>query len=100
LDKDKYYTNFDSNGISSFAFPIISKLNNIEKLKEKLTSIGIENRPFIAGNLFKQPYLANTNMYIDFDTADLIHSNGMYLGNNQFITNDMIDVGLEVLNNI
>jgi len=100
LDKEKYYTKFESDGISSFAFPIILKSNNIELIKQKLTSAGIENRPFIAGNLFKQPYMANTNMFIDFDIADLIHKNGMYLGNNQFITTDMIDIGLEILNNI
>jgi CDP-6-deoxy-D-xylo-4-hexulose-3-dehydrase len=100
LNKNKYYTDFDSNGISSFAFPIISRLNNIEKIKDKLTSIGVENRPFIAGNLFKQPYLKSLNMYQNFNNADLIHSNGMYLGNNQFITTEIIDKGLEVLNNI
>ena len=100
LDKSKYYTDFNSSGISSFAFPIISKTNNIEDIKNKLTKIGIENRPFIAGNLFRQPYLSGVNMFKNFDTADLIHSNGMYLGNNQFITTDMINKGLEVLNNI
>jgi CDP-6-deoxy-D-xylo-4-hexulose-3-dehydrase len=100
LNKNKYYTDFNSNGISSFAFPIISRSNNIEKIKAKLTSIGVENRPFIAGNLFKQPYLKSLNMYQNFNNADLIHSNGMYLGNNQFITTEIIDKGLEVLNNI
>jgi CDP-6-deoxy-D-xylo-4-hexulose-3-dehydrase len=100
LDKNKYYTNFQSDGISSFAFPIILKSDNIELVKHRLTVAGIENRPFIAGNLFKQPYMSNTNMFVDFDTADLMHKNGMYLGNNQFITTDMIDVGLEILNNI
>lgn len=100
LNKNKYYTDFDSNGISSFAFPIISRSNNIEKIKDKLTSIGVENRPFIAGNLSKQPYLKSLNMYQNFNNADLIHSNGMYLGNNQFITTEIIDRGLEILNNI
>ena len=99
LDKSKYYTEFNSNGISSFAFPIVSKTNNIEKLKDRLTSIGIENRPFIAGNLFRQPYLKSLNMYQNFNNADLIHSNGMYLGNNQYITAEMINKGLEILNN-
>lgn len=100
LDKSKYLIEFNSSGISSFAFPVISKSNNIESIKKHLTNIGIENRPFIAGNMFRQPYLKNTNMFVNFDNADLIHTNGMYLGNNQFITKEMIDRGLEVLNNI
>ena len=100
LDKSKYYTEFNSNGISSFAFPIISKTNNIQKIKDRMSSIGIENRPFIAGNLSKQPYLKSVNMYKKFDNSNFIHSNGMYLGNNQYINAEMINKGLEILNNI
>jgi len=98
LDPTKYYTSFITEGLSSFAFPIISKNQNIEKLKEKLTAVGIENRPFIAGNLSKQIYMNKVNMYRDFPNSDLIHTSGMYLGNNQFITNEMMDVGLDILN--
>lgn len=100
LDKNKYYFDFNSDGISSFAFPVILKTNKVEELKNKLTDIGVENRPFIAGNLSKQPYLKSVNMYQNFKNADIIHSNGMYLGNNQFITTEMIQKALEVLNNI
>ncbi len=82
------------------AFPIISKTNNIQKIKDRMTSFGIENRPFIAGNLSKQPYLKSMNMHQDFNNADLIHLNGMYLGNNQFISTEMINKGVEILNNI
>lgn len=98
LDSKKYYTSFNSSGISSFAFPIISKSQDITQLKQNLTDAGIENRPFIAGNLFKQPYMKKQNMYQDFPNSDLIHDNGMYLGNNQFITTHMMDVALNVLN--
>ena len=99
LDNTKYETNFDSNGISSFAMPIISKTNNSELLKQKLTSREIENRPFIAGNLFKQPYLKSVNMFSGFPNADKIHNNGLYVGNNQFVDYTMIDVLLDTLNN-
>ena len=99
LNKDDYYTNFDSNGISSFAFPIISKKKNIQELKEKLTNSGIENRPFIAGNLFRQSYLSGLNMFVDFPNSDILHFNGMYLGNNQFIDSNIIEKGLAILNN-
>jgi CDP-6-deoxy-D-xylo-4-hexulose-3-dehydrase len=99
LDNTKYETNFDSNGISSFAMPIVSKTNNSELLKQKLTSREIENRPFIAGNLFKQPYLKSVNMFSGFPNADKIHNNGLYVGNNQFVDYTMIDVLLDTLNN-
>jgi CDP-6-deoxy-D-xylo-4-hexulose-3-dehydrase len=97
LNPEKYYTEFNSSGISSFAFPIISKTNNIESLKNRLTSAGVENRPFIAGNLARQPYF-KLNGSAEYINSDIIHSNGMYLGNNQFVTSDMIDVALEILN--
>lgn len=99
LDKTKYETAFDSNGISSFALPIISKNNNIKKLVTQLTDAGIENRPFIAGNLFNQPYLQKVNMYKNFPSADYIHNNGLYVGNNQFVEYNMIDKLLNILNN-
>jgi CDP-6-deoxy-D-xylo-4-hexulose-3-dehydrase len=100
LNPEKYYTQFDTEGTSSFAFPVITKQDNIKKLKIKLTDNGIENRPFIAGNLSKQPYLNNINMFRSFPNSDVLHFSGMYLGNNQFVTEKMIDVGLTILNEI
>jgi hypothetical protein len=47
-----------------------------KKIISKMTFIDIENRPFIAGNLFIQRYLKSLNMYQNFNNADLIHSNG------------------------
>lgn len=98
LNPEKYYTTFITEGMSSFAFPIISKTKNIETLKQRLTNSGIENRPFIAGNLANQPYMQKVNMYRNFLNSELIHQNGMYLGNNQFITKQMMDSALHILN--
>jgi CDP-6-deoxy-D-xylo-4-hexulose-3-dehydrase len=99
LDPNKYYTNFNSNGISSFAMPIITRKNNTKQLKQNLTEMGIENRPFIAGNLFNQPYLKKVNMFNNFKNADILHSDGMYVGNNQFVDYTMVSKLIDVLNN-
>lgn len=99
LDSFKYETNFNSNGISSFAMPIISKKDNIKELSAKLTDAGIENRPFIAGNLYNQPYMKKINMYNNFPNANCLHNNGLYVGNNQFIDYTMVDTLIQILNN-
>ena len=77
---------------SSFCFPFICR--NIE-IKNKLISIfkkyKIEYRPIVGGNLLKQPYL-NYKIECKKDNlnVDLIHNNGIYIGNSQFINdNDM-----------
>ena len=100
LDKNKYKVNFNQNGISSFALPIISNTNNTNIIKNLLAQNDIESRPFIAGNLFKQPYMKNVNMYINFSNADYLHSNGLYVGNNQFVEYTMIDKLVDLLNNV
>lgn len=99
LDSSKYETNFNSNGISSFAMPIISKKDNIKELSAKLTDAGIENRPFIAGNLYNQPYMKKVNMYNNFPNANRLHNSGLYVGNNQFVDHNMVLKLLDVLNN-
>jgi CDP-6-deoxy-D-xylo-4-hexulose-3-dehydrase len=72
-------------GMSSFVLPFLFK-NKI--LKNKFMSIlkknKIEFRPFIAGNLLKQPFLKNFNSKF-FLNSNFLHENALYIGNNQFI---------------
>ncbi len=85
---DKFYIpKFDST-CSSFCFPLICKdKKDAIKLKEMFDSNGIEHRPIISGNLLKQPFLSGYEICTDKQilNVEIIHDNGIYLGNNQFI---------------
>jgi len=76
-------------GNSCFCFPFICKTKEIKnKLISLLKKYKIEYRPIVGGNLLKQPYL---NYQIDSNigvlNADIIHENGVYIGNSQFVCN-------------
>lgn len=81
-------------GNSSFCFPLIAKNNIIkEKLLVKLREDSIEYRPVVGGNLLRQPYMqgykieCKTGPY----NADIVHENGIYIGNNQFVGKKELD---------
>lgn len=77
-------------GNSCFCFPFICKSQKIKAVLINLfNKYGIEYRPVVSGNLLRQPFLKNNPNVIsnfDFTVADLIHNNGVYIGNNQFVT--------------
>jgi CDP-6-deoxy-D-xylo-4-hexulose-3-dehydrase len=76
---------------SNFCFPFICKSKEIAKrMREVFDAEGIEHRPVVSGNLLKQPFLKeysldtkkkNTNI-------DIVHNQGVYIGNNHFVTVD------------
>lgn len=75
-------------GNSCFCLPFICKNKDIKhKLISLLEQNKIEYRPVVGGNLLKQPYL---NYQIDSNigilNADVIHENGIYIGNSQFVS--------------
>ena len=55
-----------------------------KKLENLLNKNGIESRPFIAGNLLKQPFLKKYNN-IGYPNSNFVDSNCFYIGNNQFV---------------
>ena len=76
---------------SSFVFPIICKNPELmKKLKIRFGDIGIENRPIVSGNLLRQPFLKNYKSG-KLPNADILNDNGVYVGNSQYVTTDMID---------
>ena len=89
-------------GNSCFCFPFICKTKQI---KQKLISLfdkySVEYRPIVGGNLLKQPYL---NYQIDSNVgilnADIIHENGVYIGNSQFVSNKNMKVLENILSEI
>ena len=89
-NKDNFYPIVYNEGNSCFCFPFICKTKEIKsKLISLLNEYKIEYRPVVGGNLLRQPYL---NVYgISGKTenlnVDIIHENGVYIGNNQFVSN-------------
>lgn len=85
-------------GISSFCLPLIFKKGNLRsKLQKFLYNSGIETRPVISGNLLKQPFLKHYAHLDKFTNADLIHTNGFYIGNNQFVDSKRLQYLKELL---
>lgn len=74
---------------SSYAFPLLPKDKELaDRLKENLQKAGIETRPIVSGNLLRQPFLKGYVMEGGADRPsyiNLIHDNGVYVGNNHFI---------------
>jgi CDP-6-deoxy-D-xylo-4-hexulose-3-dehydrase len=95
----KVYVPIASEKISSFCLPLVFKhKDNMIKFKKLCLENNVEYRPIISGNLLEQPYLKNykiTTSKTNLD-VDIIHQNGLYLGNNQFVGNNEI----ALLNNL
>lgn len=82
---------------SSFVFPIVCKSPDLmKKIKAAFHVRGIENRPIVAGNLLRQPFLKNCAK-VKLTNADILNDNGVYVGNNQFVTLDMIETLIDIV---
>jgi CDP-6-deoxy-D-xylo-4-hexulose-3-dehydrase len=83
----------DRPGISSFVLPFVFKQEAKKKQFEALIRAnGIESRPLIGGNLLKQPFLKKFYVAGEYNTADMIHRNAFYIGNNQFVDAKRLDL--------
>lgn len=75
--------------ISSFCFPFICRSNEIMlAMKDTFTKHNIEYRPVVAGNLLSQPFLKDYKIETTKKrtNADIIQTQGVYIGNNHFVT--------------
>jgi CDP-6-deoxy-D-xylo-4-hexulose-3-dehydrase len=78
-------------GMSSFVFPFLFRNENLKyEFIKVLNKNEIENRPLIAGNLIKQPFLKNYNNKF-FKNANFLHQNCIYIGNNQFVNKKRLE---------
>ena len=100
LDKSKYHTDMIYQGTSLFAFPIIRKDGNINKVAESLKENKIDNRPLIAGNLFRHPMMHGVNTFVVGGNANFIHDNSLYVGNNEFVEIEDVNRLVRILNAI
>jgi CDP-4-dehydro-6-deoxyglucose reductase, E1 len=82
-----------SEGVSSFSLPFIFKeKQDLEKFKQLLKKEKIEFRPILGGNMLNQPFLENYKHYLEnTPNATLVHKQGIYIGNNQFIKEENIN---------
>ena len=81
-----FITNYNLNGISNYAFPIILKSKSIKErdsFEKYLSKKGIEFRRGNAGggNQLRQPYLKNFKNPVTFKNTELVHNFGYYIGN-------------------
>ena len=88
-NKDNFYPIVYNKGNSCFCFPFICKTKETKfKLIELFNKYKIEYRPVVGGNLLRQPYLNNYTISGKRKNlnVDIIHENGIYIGNNQFVS--------------
>jgi GDPmannose 4,6-dehydratase len=77
---------------SSFTLPLVCKTKEQKNaLVDILDELGVESRPIVAGNLLIHPFLSVWKDSVNTPNANLLNDNGVYVGNNQSITIDMID---------
>ena len=108
LDEKKYWINFDINGSSNYAFPIILQTSSIKKrdhFESVLKKNEIEFRRGNAGggNQLRQPYLKKYVKNINlnkFPNVEKVHFFGYYIGNYPNLSKKKIKSVLNILNNI
>ena len=91
LDPEHFYVPYNDPGNSSFALPFIcKKKETVHTLKTIFNKLGVEYRPVVSGNLLLHPFLRKWKDTVKVPNANIINDNGVYIGNSQFITEDMI----------
>jgi len=107
LDPNKFMTDFDTQGNSSFALPLILQFSSADKLKDIckiLENEKVEYRLGTAGggNQALQPYLKKFNYRISdkLPIVNYIHSNSLYIGNHPELIDEQIINLCNKLNNV
>jgi len=107
LNPEIFRTDFNLEGNSSFALPLILKQQHTELLKKVCDILEDENVEYRlgtagGGNQARQPYLKRYEFIIsnNLNNADYIHENGLYIGNHTEITEQQLVHLCEKLNNV
>lgn len=108
INNKLYQTDFNMNGVSNYAFPLILKKKNFKlrkKLETKMKNNGIEFRRGNAGggNQLRQPYLKKYTRSLnlkDFKNVDHVHFFGYYIGNYPNLNFNKISKICKILNKI
>lgn len=89
-------SNFNTNFISSFSYPIVNE--NKEEIVKKLQEHNIEVRPLIAGDMSKKPMWYEKYGIQSLPNCELINQYGFYVPNHQDLTEDEINLICEIIN--
>ena len=113
LDKNKFVVEFDLEGNSNFALPLIMKPNYVDRLSinddfsgvcDVLNLNGVEYRLGTSGggNQSLQPYLEKYEYRVvgELTNVNYIHSNSLYIGNHTDLTDEQIINLCKLLNNV
>ena len=107
IDGDYFFKNFNIEGSSNYAFPVILKQksirlrNYLEKLMQK-NNIEFRRGNAGGGNQLRQPYLKKIVKWKikDFQNVELVHSCGYYVGNYPDLKKNKIIKICNILNKI
>ena len=74
----------------------------MNKLKDIFDSKGIEHRPIVSGNLLRHPAFKKYEVCTQKDklNVEVLHTSGVYVGNNHFVTSQQMKVLSKILDNI
>ena len=98
LDGELFYVPPFDEGNSSFCFPFICKSKDEKnKLLEIFNELGVETRPVVAGNLLIHPFLEKWKDSVEVPNATRLNECGIYIGNSQFVTIEMIHKVMETI---
>jgi len=108
LNPEKYWVDFDLDGNSNYAFPLILKTKSLKKrdfFEKQLKKVNIEFRRGNAGggNQLRQPYLKKYIKGINFSkfkNVEKVHFFGYYIGNYPSLKKEKIMKITKFLNNI
>lgn len=89
-------SNFNTNFISSFSYPIVNE--NKEKIVKKLQEHNIEVRPLIAGDMSKKPMWYEKYGIQSLPNCELINQYGFYIPNHQDLTKNEINQIINIIN--
>ena len=113
LDKNKFILEFDLEGNSNFALPLIMKPNYVDRLPinddfsgvcDVLNLNGVEYRLGTSGggNQSLQPYLEKYEYRVvgELTNVNYVHSNSLYIGNHTDLNDEQIINLCKMLNNV
>ncbi len=108
LDESKYFTEFDHEGNSNYAFVVLPRKDVVGlygRMIEAFRKEGVEFRRGTAGggNMARQPYIRKRFPSVnpkDYPNAEHIHENGVYIGNYPSLPKEKISELCRLLNSI